>query len=314
MSASVSRNNLIGIASLVLGIFVFSIQDTIIKSVSGSHSVTLAILLRSIVSFPILLVMIHFESGLKSILTPRWKQLFLRGGILLTAYITYYISFPALPLAEAIALFFMAPLFVTLLSGPMLGEHVSGKAWGAVVIGLIGVFIILRPGSGLFEPAALLSLMSAVAYAFAMVLARKWGQDTPTSVISFYQNMTYIIGASAFGAIVNVIGVKPPGHPSLDFLFRAWAWPSHYDLLLMSACGIIAAVAVVLLTHAYRKSQANIVAPFEYTGMIWASIWGFLLFNEVPRLTTFLGMGLIAVAGVLALRAGKKPAVDLDVR
>ena len=300
------RNNLIGIASLIVGIFVFSTQDAIIKAISGGHAVTLAIFIRAVVAFPVLLAMVHFECGLKGLITKQWRVLVLRGSILLCAYTTYFMAFPALPLAEAVALFFMVPLLVTLMSGPMLGEKVSGAAWAAVALGLVGVFIILQPGSALFNPAALLSLISAATYALSMILARKYGSDTPSSVMSFYQNIVYGVGASAFAGIAALLNIKPPGHPSLDFLFRNWDWPNNHDLLLMGACGVIAAVGMTLLTHAYRKGQANIVTPFEYTGMIWAGVFGFFIFGEVPRATTFIGMGLIAAAGVLALHAGVK--------
>lgn len=306
MTAPTHRHNLIGIFALILGIFVFSIQDAIIKSISGEHAVTLAIFIRAVVAFPVLLAMVHFECGLKGLATKQWHILVLRGAILLCAYTTYFMAFPALPLAEAIALFFMVPLLVTIMSGPLLGENVTAFAWAAVAIGLVGVFIILQPGSSLFNPAALLSLISAATYALSMILARKYGGDTPSSVMSFYQNIVYLIGAAAFAGIAALVGVKPPGHPSFDFLFRKWDMPNNHDLLLMGACGVIAAVGMTLLTHAYRKGQANIIAPFEYTGMIWAVVFGFAFFGEVPRATTFIGMALIAAAGVLALSAGVK--------
>ncbi len=302
------KNNFIGIASLVAGIFVFSVQDTIIKQVSGNHSVTLAIFLRSIVSFPILIAMVHYESGIRSIFSPMAPMMILRGLMMLTAYLAYYIAFPALPLAEAIALFFMAPLFVTIGSGPLLGERVSPLAWVAVALGLVGVFVILRPGSALFEPAALLSLFSAACYALGMLLSRKHGAQVSATVQSFYQNVTYIVGSLAIAGAFLIFVPAEQTHPSLAFLTRAWALPNAWDLILMLACGIIAALAVVLLTHGYRMGEASIVTPFEYTGMIWASFWGFMIFEEVPKLTTFTGMALIAAAGVLALKAGRKSA------
>lgn len=310
MTAQSNRNNLIGIAALCGGAFVFSMQDAIVKAISGEHAVTLAIMLRAIVSFPILVMMVWLEGGLKLLNTPQWPLLCIRGIIMLTAYTTYFIAFPALPLAEAIALFFMVPLLITVMSGPLLGEHVSLKAWAAVAIGLVGVFIILQPGTALFKPAALLSLISAATYAFAMILARKYGTATPASVMAFYQNTVYLVGALAVAVFVNVFRIEMTGDPSFDFLVRPWGVPPLYDLMLMAICGVIAAFGMVLLTHAYRVGSANIVTPFEYTGMIWGSIWGFLFFNEVPRITTFVGMGLIAVAGILALRAaGRKPEI-----
>jgi drug/metabolite transporter (DMT)-like permease len=94
-------------------------------------------------------------------------------------------------------------------------------------------------------------------------------------------------------------------------LFRAWAIPSLHDAILMGACGVIAAFGSTLLSQAYRIGEANVVTPFEYTGMIWAGIFGFMFFGEIPQLTTFIGMGLIALAGILALRAATSNRPDV---
>jgi drug/metabolite transporter (DMT)-like permease len=300
------NNNLLGIAALCAGSLVFSLQDSAIKAISGEHAVTLAIVLRSLVSFPIIVAMVAFSGGIRQLDTPHWKMLVLRGLILLCAYTTYFLAFPALPLAEAIALYFVVPLFITVMSGPLLGEHVSAKAWAAVALGLVGVFVILKPGMGLFEPAALLSLVSAATYAYAMILARKYGADVPATVMTFYQNAAYLVGALVIAVVIKLIGLEPNGHPSIDFLVRDWKVPDSRDMALMAFCGIIAAVGSTLLSQAYRLGQANIVTPFEYTGMIWVVVFGFLFFGEVPHLNTLIGMALIAGAGVLALRAGAK--------
>ncbi len=306
MASLSSRNNILGIASLCAGALVFSLQDSVIKSISGDHAVTLAIVLRAIVSFPIIVVMVAVSGGIRQLDTPHWKIMVLRGFVLLCAYTTYFMAFPALPLAEAIALYFMVPLFVTVLAGLVLGEHVTLKAWGAVALGLLGVFVILKPGVGLFEPAALLSLVSAVTYAYAMILARKHGDTVPATVMVFYQNAVYLLGALAIAVLVMVLGIEPPGHPSLDFLVRDWSLPNTRDLSLMGLCGVIAAFGSTLLSQAYRLGKANIVTPFEYTGMIWAVVFGFLFFGEVPKINTILGMALIALAGVLALNASRR--------
>ena len=298
-----ARNqSLTGIISLVVGVFIFSIQDAILKAMSGDHAVTLAIVLRSIVGLPILLAMVAYANGLSALRTRNWKLLIARGLILITSYTSYYMAFPALPLAEAVALFFTSPIFVTLLASIMLREKVTPQAWAAVIAGFIGVIIILRPGSGLFEPAALLSLFSAASYAFSMVLARKYGADEPTTVMAFYVNAVYLVVAAMIAAIFGAAGFTAFGHPSLDFLVRPWAMPDATDLFLMGVCGVIAAVAMSLLTHAYRLANANLVTVFEYTGMLWVPLWGFLLFSEVPRMTTVIGTVIIIAAGFFAVR------------
>ena len=309
-----TNNNIKGIAALCLGSLVFSLQDSAIKSISGAEAVTLAIVFRAFVSLPILAVMISAQGGLGQLRDKQWRLLILRGAILLVSYTSYFMAFPALPLAEAIALYFMVPLIVTLLASPMLGEHVGWKSWAAVSLGLVGVFVILQPGTALFNPAALLSLISAFAYATAQLLARKYGSGSKAVVMAFYQNAFYLVGASAIAALVAALGLKPPGHPSLDFLFRSWAIPNLHDAMLMGVCGIIAAFGSTLLSQAYRIGEANVVTPFEYTGMIWAGTFGFLFFGEIPKVTTFMGMSLIALAGILALRAAtsRKPEILSD--
>jgi len=296
------NRNLLGIISLIFGVMLFSTQDAIIKSISHDHAVTLAMAIRCIVSLPLLLLLVHFECGIEKLRSKQFWALIMRGCILLVAYTTYYMGLPALPLAEAIALFFAAPIIVTLLSVPMLGEKVSPQSWAAIALGFIGVMIILQPGTALFNPAALFSLVSAATYALSMIIARKLGVSEPATVMAFYQNAVYLIGALVIAAFFAGLGIDHAVHPSFDFLVRPWVWPNTYDLFLMGICGVIAAIAMSLLTNAYRMADANLVTVFEYTGMFWAPLWGFLFFNEVPRWTTLTGLGLILIAGLISVR------------
>ncbi len=302
-----ANRNLMGIAALCLGILIFSTQDAIIKAVSGDYAVTQAIVIRSVVAFPILLLFVHWEGGIRQIVSPRFWALSFRGLILLIAYTSYYLAFPALPLAEAIVLFFTAPFLVTFLAAPVLGERVQLKAVIALFVGFAGVLVILKPGFGFFEPAALLSLLSATTYALAMLFARKLGVSEPASVMAFYQNWVYLVGAGIMALSFHWAGLVTAEHRSLAFLIRPWAWPDALSLVMMAACGVIAAVAMSLLTEAYRMADASMVTVFEYTGMIWGPLWGFLFFAEVPPITTYIGMLLIMVAGLIVLIRPRLP-------
>lgn len=295
-----------GVGSLCLGALVFSLQDAIIKSISGDHAVTLAIVLRCLVAFPLLLIMVQAEAGWRRLASPNLGMMLLRGGMLLVSYTTYFMALPALPLAEAVALFFTVPIIVTLLSGPLLGERVDFRSWLSVAAGFIGILVILQPGSRLFEPAALLSLVSATAYALAMLLARRLGTDEPAAVMAFHQNAVYLVGAGLAALIFNTLPVGSLGHPSLDFLTRTWSMPDRWDLGMMTLCGVIAAAGAWLLTNAYRMAKASLVTVFEYTGMIWAPLWGFLFFDEVPRVTTVVGMVIIVAAGIYTVRTAER--------
>jgi drug/metabolite transporter (DMT)-like permease len=296
-----------GIFYLCLGVFVFSLQDAIIKQVSGAYPLTQVVVIRSLVAFPILLTLVQGEVGWRALFGNDLGSLILRALIMFISYTAYYMAFPALPLADAVALYFTVPLFVTALAGPFLGEHSGWRVWVAVLLGFFGVMVMLQPGTGLFEPAALLSLLSACMYGTSMLMARKLGTTQPASVLSFYQNAGFFMGALMTAFTLYLLGIEDASHPSLAFLVRSWMWIPFDDLLLIAASGIVAATGMMFLTSAYRIAQANKVAPFEYTGILWAPLWGYMFFQEIPRLTTVAGAAVIVMAGLLALRMANQP-------
>lgn len=295
-----------GIRLLCAGVFVFSLQDAVIKQVSGDYPLTQVVTIRCLVALPILLLLVQLEAGWRAILSKQFRALSTRAGIMFLSYTFYYMAFPAMNLAYAVALYFTVPLFVTALAGPFLGEHIGWKAWFALAAGFGGVLVILQPGSGLFEWAALLSLLAALMYATSMLMARRLGSALPGSVMAFYQNGVFLVGAMTIGLCTHWLGIVDAGHPSISFLVRPWVHPSLGDGLLIASCGVIASAGMVLLTNAYRIGPANRVTPFEYTGILWAPLWGFLFFDEIPRSTTVMGAVLIAGAGYIALREARK--------
>lgn len=294
-----------GIVFLCVGLFIFSLQDAIIKQVSGGYALTQVVCIRSCVGVPILLAMVHREAGWRALLAGGMGALVLRGLIMFGAYTAYYMAFPALPLADAVALYFTVPLFMTALAGPVLHEHVGWKVWAAVVMGFGGVLVMLQPGSGLFEPAAFLSLLAAALYGVSMLMARKMGTSQVASVMAFYQNGLFLLGSATAAAVLYLLDIQTAEHPSLKFLVRPWIIPTVKDTLLIASCGVIAAMGTMFLTNAYRIAKTSIVTPFEYTGMLWAPLWGYLFFAEVPKLTTLMGAAVIGVAGLIAMRVAK---------
>jgi drug/metabolite transporter (DMT)-like permease len=294
-----------GILCLCLGVFVFSLQDAVIKLVSGAYPLTQVVTIRSVVAIPILLTLVQIEVGWRAIFSPDFWPLTARAAILFVSYTSYYMAFPALPLAQAVALYFTVPLFVTALAGPLIGERSGWKIWLAVAVGFVGVVIMLQPGRGLFEPAALLSLLAAAMYATSMLMARKLGSAQAASVMTFYQNWVYMAGAVLIAVVLHLLGIEHADHPSLSFLVRSWVWPTWTDGLLIASCGVIAATGMMLLTTAYRITRASLVTSFEYSGILWAPMWGYLFFGEIPRLTTLAGAVLIVGAGMVALRVAR---------
>ena len=294
-----------GILFLCVGLFIFSLQDAIIKQVSGGYALTQVVCIRSLVGVPLLLALVQREAGWRALLTAGMGGLVLRALIMFGAYTAYYMAFPALPLADAVALYFTVPLFMTALAGPVLHEHVGWKVWVAVVVGFGGVLVMLQPGSGLFEPAAFLSLLAAALYGVSMLMARKMGTSQAASVMAFYQNGVFLLGSAAAAAILYLLDIRTAEHPSVKFLVRPWVMPTMKDALLIASCGVIAAMGTLFLTNAYRIAKTSIVTPFEYTGMLWAPLWGYLFFAEVPKVTTLMGAAVIGVAGLMAMRVSK---------
>ena len=300
------QNRLVlGVVSLCLGVLVFSLQDPLVKAVSGGYPVTEVMAIRAIVALPILIVLVQADVGLKAVLSKRFGMLTLRAFIQFSSYTVYYLAIAGLPLADAVALYFMAPLFIMALAGPYLGERVSWRTLATVLIGLLGVIVMVRPGAGLFDWAALLSLGSAALYGFSQLMARKIGDTESSTVMAFYQNGAYLVGAAVVAGTFHLAGISHAVHPSVEFLVRPWIWPTLSDFLKMAACGFVASAGMILLSQGYRLAPANRVATFEYTGILWSPLWGFLFFAEVPRSTTVIGAALIIGAGLLALNTGR---------
>jgi drug/metabolite transporter (DMT)-like permease len=164
---------------------------------------------------------------------------------------------------------------------------------------------MIWPDSTLFEGASVLPIVSALAYAGAQVMARKIGLSDSAAVMSFYQNLLYLVVAGILSGIITFLVDSYTGHPSLEFMLRPWVTPNMNDFILIAACGPIAAIGMTMLGQAYRLAQANTVTPFEYTGLIWGALWGFLFWSEVPGLNAVIGALLIVIGGLSSLYIGK---------
>jgi drug/metabolite transporter (DMT)-like permease len=313
LPAKSSGTRLLAAAALVVGIFVFSLQDLILKWVSGTYPLTEAVAIRSSTALVILLTWIGWREGLHKIFSRRWRALAVRGSILMIAYGAYYLAFPAMKLAEVVTLFFMAPIFITALAQPMLGERVGFTRWLAVLAGFAGVIVCYWPeffgaeaGVSL-DWALLLPVIAAFTYALPQVMARQMGPTESASVMGFYQNLMYLIIVLVLAAIFSFGQIDATDlHPSLAFLLRPWYFENWADIALLAACGPISALGTVLLSQAYRMTEANFVATFEYTGLIWAAMWGFLVWHEVPDLYMIAGAALIVGAGLFMLFGRKR--------
>jgi drug/metabolite transporter (DMT)-like permease len=176
------------------------------------------------------------------------------------------------------------PIFVTVLSVPILGEQVGWRRWSAVSVGFIGVVIMTRPGPGVFDIDAVWPLLGAVFYAFAMISIRRLGSSEPSSTIVFY--------FSAFSVLASLITI-PFGRFDAGF---AWVLPrGFWSCVELFAIGLLGGTAQILLTNAYQRARASVVSPFDYTALVYGFILAWIFFQEVPDAFLIVG-GLIVVA------------------
>jgi drug/metabolite transporter (DMT)-like permease len=286
---------------VLLAIGLASTQDAIIKGMSGTYPVYETMLIRGFTSLPILGVWLAYVQGLRSLITPLWPRIFIRALILCTAYLAYILAIAAMPMANTVAIYFTMPFFVAGLAGPFLGERVPYYRWIAIVTGFAGVIVMVRPGVQAFEPASLLALYSAFGYAIGQMMGRDLAQRVAPLVIANWQNAVYFIFAGVVGLVVQAGGFIGESHKSLAFLTRPFVWPTLPDFLILSAVGVLAAFAMMCFISAYKLAESNFVAPFEYSGMIWAVLFGLLLFNDFPDFWTWSGMAIVAGAGFFML-------------
>lgn len=293
-----------GILALVLGIAVFSLQDVILKLLSGDYPLYQAMIIRSLTAVPLLLLIVRVLDGrLTTITTPNWAWMLARGFLNFTAYTAYYLGLAALPMADTVALFFTAPLFITLAAALVFKERIGPANLLALGLGFAGMLMIFNPSGSLFDPAALLPVLGALGYALTQLATRVLGRTETAAAMTFWGNLTFLASALALAAVFGSGGHEGATHPSLAFLTRGWQPMPTRDLLLFMACGLIASIGLSLLTYAYRVAPSSSVAPFEYSFIIWGVLWGWLFWAQLPTALAWAGIALLIGAGLLVIRA-----------
>jgi drug/metabolite transporter (DMT)-like permease len=285
-----SRNVLGGILLALGGSLVLSVNDMAVKALSGGYPLHQVVLIRAIIGIGVVLALLAWAHGARSILdgirTRRPGLHALRVLCVLLSNITYFLGLAALPLADGVALFFVAPLLITALSVPLLGEKVGPRRWAAVGAGLLGVAVMMRPGAGALDPAALLVLLSALAYALMHILTRRMAPTEGALGMSFWTQAGFIAVSCLMGLTVGDGQFGQTGNASIDFLLLT---------------GVAVSVGGLMISQAYRICEAGLVAPFEYSAMPMAVLWGVLVFGTWPDAVAWTGIALIAGAGLYTL-------------
>lgn len=301
--ASVARRTaLTGMGCALAAASIFSINDAAIKFLSGGYALHQIVLIRSIIAMAVLFALVlPFAGGLRALYTSRPGLHALRGGLVIISNMSFFLGLAALPIATAVALFFVAPLLITALSVVILGEKVGPRRWGAVIVGLVGVVVMLRPGVADFQPAMLLPLLAALAYALMHMMTRRMAGSESAATMTVYVQLTFIVTSVLIGALVGDGRFAGGSSLALEFLLRPWHWPAPADWPLLATIGLASAFGALLMAQAYRLGEAALIAPFEYVNMPLAILMGLVIFGEWPDALAWLGITLICGAGLYML-------------
>lgn len=271
-----------GILVMLAGMLMFSLNDVLGKWLMTSYSAAQVMLVRSLSALVVLLPFLLAADPRQVLRVDRpWLQA-ARSALLAVEGIGFYFAVAYLPLADVVTYWLAAPVYVAALSPVLLKERVGGSAWGAILLGFVGVVVALHPSPETLTPAALIALAGSLAYALAMILGRKL-RGTPDRVLVFWQ----IVGA----AVISLPGVVLiPGQ---------WMTPDATGLVSLATIGIVAMLAHMLVNRAFKYAPAATVMPFMYSLLIWAVLFGYIFFRDVPQPAMLAGAVLIVAAGLL---------------
>ena len=277
------NSKLLGISCVILAHVFFTTQDMAIKFISGEYALHQVMMTRSIVAILFtLLIFVPIDGGFKFLRTQRLGLHLLRGFGIVIANLCFFTALISMPLAEVKAIFFIAPLLITALSVFLIGEKVALRSWIAVVVGLLGVIIMLRPGSGFFNPASILPLVAALAYALVQITTRKMGVTEKASTMAFYIQLNFVAVSGLMGLFFGDGHLADPSQPTLNYLFRPWTFPSWGDSMIIIGIGLINGLAAYFISQVYRISKAGIIAPFEYVALPLSIFWSITIFGIGP--------------------------------
>ena len=305
----------LGAVSALIAVMLFSINDASIKFLSDDYALHEVVLIRSLIGFLIILFIIApMTNGWAIVRTDRLAMHLLRGLLVVAANMLFFLGLAAMPLAEAVAIFFISPLVITVFSVVFLGEKVGPRRWSAIVVGFVGVLIMMCPGTEAFRVASLLPLVAAVCYAGLHMMTRLIGRTENAATMAFYIQIAFIVVCLVMGLAVGDGRFAVQSDPSMEFLLRAWVWPEPSDALVFLQIGICTGIGGYLISQAYRVAEAAVIAPLEYIALPMSVLFGVLIFDEWPDAVSFVGMALILGSGLFTLWREAQPETATPVQ
>lgn len=278
------KGNLKSISAMLIAVGFFAVMDALLKVLSTLYPALQVAALRGWVALPLIALWIQSRGTWHTVWRIRWPLHLLRGVLAIGMLSLFTTGLKQLPIATAYTLFFVAPILITLLSAPVLGDRVPRAHWWAVAGGMAGVLVALHPGvDGMVSWAGLAVLGAAVCYAVAAVAARLSSRTDSSESLMLWIMVMVALGGTALAA-PNWVPVQPA------------------DIWLLAALAFAGFGGQLFITEAFRHGQASAVAPFEYTALAWGLGVDWLVWNTLPDGTTLLGGAIIVASGLYVLR------------
>jgi drug/metabolite transporter (DMT)-like permease len=287
-------DNLYGIVAMLIAVLSFAIMDAMLKILSPHYPALQVAALRGLASLPFVVVWVTWRRAWPAMRHVRLPLHLLRGALSIMMLMTFAYALRSLPLTEAYAIFFVAPLFVTGMAGVILRERIGWPRWIAIAVGLAGVIVVLRPtGSGLASIAGLAVIVSALCYSISAITVRVLGRTDSTLSMVFWMVAMLSVGATVL------------------------AWPNWQPVLASHAwvivgVGVAGTIGQVAVTLAFSRGEASVIAPFEYTALVWGVALDFLLWRTVPGALTFVGAAIVIASGLYLVRTERGVHVEAE--
>ena len=294
-------NNIKAIILVVIGMFVFSIQDALIKVISGSVNIYVIYIVRSIIGLLAILIYcklkdikLIFKTHYPIITTLRVSGFFLGFSL-------YYFSLSKISLPEAVTLFFVSPFFVTIASKFLIGEKVGIYRWSLIFVGFIGVYLVLNPDFNNFNIYTLFPIFCAFFYAMTVVIQKKTSDydNLFTQIIHTY--ISAIIFSIIIYIVLNNLTFSSNQLIEYNFILMSWGIPDIFSFFILVIIGFTGVIGFFSIFGAYRMGSPSTIAPYEYSLIVWSIILGYLIWNEYLSFRGFIGLFLILSASFFTL-------------
>ena len=292
------ENNSLAIFYIIAGMTVFSVQDTLVRILSSDVSILQIMFLRSVVGLSILFLYLKVRK-IPIIFSSQYPILtVIRAILFMFAFLFYYIGLAYLPYAVTTALFFTTPFFITILSKIFLKENIGIIRLLTIIFGFIGVIIIANPTFDGFNIFMIFPILCAFGYSTSMIIIKMTSEKDSVYSQTFHVYLATLLFAPLVTYLGSTFDSSVGDNKVLNFVFRSWELNLHTQYFLIFVVGVCVVAGFLLIFNAYRVGKPFVIAPFEYTILLWSIFYGWLIWDESVTVRSWIGMAMIVTAGI----------------